>query len=278
MGSRVLRWLFWAAATLGFVLYPSMISAGTIKLAWSPVNDADLASYRVYYGTISGVYSQWEVAPKEPQSCMVSGGGSQQSVSCIVHEITNLQDCEIYYVAVKAVDANGNESVQFSNEVSGMSAPQIAQVTPSEAKQGVGNLNVLLTGNNFDTQAQPDFGPDIIVNSFNSVSCTQIQANISIAPAGRVNSPPALPRTVSVVNQGGPMGEDAGGFTVLFNERRADIDASGRVMTRDLEKLRNAFGTVSGNNAYNINSDLNGDGVIDGADYTLYAVWHGKMF
>src|SRR5258705_117909 len=123
-----------------------------------------------------------------------------------------------------------------------------------------------------------DAVPDVTVNSYSSISCTQVQASITLAAAARVNSAPALPRTVAVVNQGGPRGKKSGAFTVLFNERRADIDVSGRVMGRDLLYWRNAFGSVTGNPAYDIDSDLNGDGVVDGADLTLLAVWHGTKF
>jgi len=235
--------------------------AGTIRLAWDSVADSDLAGYRVYYGTTSGVYTQ---------SASV---GKQATV-----DLTNLQDCTVYYLAVKAVDANGNVSVNYSNEITGMSAPVPTTVTPASAKQSAANLNVTIAGKNFDTQARPDFGPDIIVNSYSSVSCSLVQANITLTAAARVNSAPALPRLLQVINQGGPRGQKSGSFTVLFNERRADIDQSGRVMGRDLLYWRNAFGSVTGNPTYDINTDLNGDGVVDGADLTLLAVWHGTKF
>ena len=258
---KVLRWAFLAAATLAFVLFPSTVAAGTIKLAWDPVTDLDLAGYRVYYGTTSGVYTQ------------AAAVGNQTNVA-----LTNLQDCTVYYLAIKAVDANGNESSSFSNEIFGMSAPVPSSMTPGSAKQSAANLDVTITGTNFDTQARPDFGPDIVVNSYSSVSCGTLQANITIAEAARVNSAPALPRTVRVLNQGGPVGGKVGGFTVLFNERRADIDGSGRVIGRDLLYWRNAFGSVAGDSAYNTDADLNGDGLVDGADLTLLSIWHGTTF
>ncbi|HMC82164.1 MAG TPA: dockerin type I domain-containing protein [Candidatus Polarisedimenticolia bacterium] len=241
---------------------PGLALAGTVSLAWDPVSDPDVAGYRVYYGTTSGVYTQFLSVAKLPTTA----------------DVKNLQDCKIYYLAVKALDSNGNESTGFSNEVAGMAAPGPASVSPSSAKQSAANLVVTITGTNFDTQARPDFGPDITVNSYSSISCTQLQASITLAPAAHVNSAPALPRSVAVVNQGGPRGKKSGAFTVLFNERRADIDLSGRVMGRDLLYWRNAFGSVTGNPTYDIDADLNGDGVVDGADLTLLAVWHGTKF
>lgn len=260
-GARLLKWIFWISATLLLILYPRAVSAGTIRLAWDAVADTDLAGYKVYYGTTSGLYTQ---------SVEV---GKQASAT-----LTNLQDCKVYYVALKAVDANGNESLSYSNEVSGFSAPVPATVSPASAKQATGNLNVIITGNNFDTQARPDFGPDVTVNSYSTSSCSQMMANISIDPAARVNNAPALPRILSVVNQGGPMGQKSGVFTVLFDERRSDIDHSGKVMTRDLLYWANAFGTATGDPGYNLAADLNGDGIVDGADLALLAVWHGTEF
>ena len=246
---------------MALVLFPCVAAAGTIKLAWDPVPDADLAAYRVYYGTASGLYSQ---------SLLV---GKQTSAT-----LTNLQDCRVHYLALKAVDANGNESAAFSNEISGYPAPAPSTVSPASAKQSTGNLDLVIGGTNFDTQARPEFGPDVTVNSYGTSSCTQMTANVTIAEAARVNSPPALPRVLTVVNQDGPMGQAIGAFTVLFDERRADIDNSGTVAARDLLYWQIAFGSVTGDREYNADADLNGDGIVDGADLALLAVWHGTEF
>jgi hypothetical protein len=260
-GFRILRWILWAAATLLLILLPSAASAGTIKLAWDAVGDSDLSGYKVYYGTSSGIYTG---------SASV---GNQTSA-----DITNLQDCKVYYLAVKAVDANGNESLAFSNEISGMSAPVPGTVTPNSAKQATNNQLVTISGANFDTQARPDFGPDVLVNSYSTTSCNQMTANITITSAATVNTAPGSPRVLTIINQGGPQGSKSGPFSVLFNERRADIDGSGRVGGRDLLYLQNAFGSVSGEANYNVDCDLNGDGVVDGVDLSLLAVWHGHIF
>ncbi|PYQ09539.1 MAG: hypothetical protein DMH00_12910 [Acidobacteria bacterium] len=261
MGPRALRWIFWAGATLLLILIPSAVSAGSIKLVWDPVADPDLAGYKVYYGTTSGIYTNATTV------------GTQNNA-----KLNNLQDCQVYFIAVKAVDANGNESVAFSNELSGMAAPSNSSVTPKSGKQATNSLNVTITGSNFDTQARPDFGPDVVVNSFSTSSCHNMTANITIAEAARVNSPPALPRLLSVTNPGGASGSASGVFEVTFNERRADIDKSGRVGGRDLLYWQNAFGSTSGDLNYNVDADMNGDGIVDGADLTLLAVWHGHIF
>jgi hypothetical protein len=258
---RIGRWIFGAIITLALVLFPASLFAGTIKLNWDPVSDPDLAGYKVYYGTSPGLYTQTAVI------------GSQAAA-----ELTNLQDCRVYYLAVKAVDSNGNESVSFSNEISGLAAPVLTSVTQASAKQATANLNVTISGTNFDTQARPDFGPDILVNSYSTTSCNQMAANITITAAARVNQAPGLPRLLTIINQGGPRGSKSGVFTVQFNERRADIDASGRVIGRDFLYWRNAFPTVLGDPTYNVDADMNGDGQVDGADLALLALWHGTTF
>jgi dockerin type I repeat protein/fibronectin type III domain protein len=260
-GYRALRWIFWVGATLLLILLPSAVSAGTIKLAWDPVGDPDLSGYKVYYGTTPGVYTD-----STPTA-------SQTSV-----DLTNLQDCKVYYLAVKAVDANGNESNGFSNEISGMSAPVPSTVSPGSAKQATNFQQVTIYGTNFDTQARPDFGPDILVNSYSTSSCGQMIANITITEGAKVNSAPALPRLLTIINNGGPRGSKSGPFTVTFNERRADIDSSGQVRGKDLLYLQNAFGSTAGSSNYNIDADLNGDGKVDGADVSLLAIWHGHIF
>src|SRR5262245_60634440 len=260
-GYRALRWIFWVGATLLLILLPSAVSAGTIKLAWDPVGDPDLSGYKVYYGTSSGVYTN------------STPTGTQTAVS-----ITNLQDCRVYYLAVKAVDANGNESMTFSNEISGMSAPAPNTVTPNAVNQATNAQQVTISGTNFDTQARPDFGPDILVNSYSTSSCTQMTANITITEAATVNVAPGPPRLLTIINNGGPRGSKNGPFSVTFNERRSDIDSSGRVGGRDLLCLQNAFGSSSGDPNYNIDVDLNGDGKVDGLDVSLLAIWHGHIF
>jgi hypothetical protein len=345
--SRVGRWIFGAGVTVTLVLFPCVVAAGTIKLAWDPVGDTDLAGYRVYYGTTPGVYSQTEDVGKNET----------------VITLKALQDCKVYYLALKAVDANGLESISFSNEISGMSAPTLSQVinasdTTSSGQQGTASLNVTLYGANFD-KAKPSFvrearltdvsctssanctGPymlgcdrtssmcaeesfrltsrecssdqdciaagmvrceqrpsgqfcsekwpqDVFVNSYGTVSCNEIWANITIDEAAGVNydqatgavNPGLKRRVIALVNEdgSGPSGNNFGLFNVLFDERRADIDGSGKVAARDLLYWQTALGSIAGDPGYNINADLNGDGIVDGADLTLLAVWHGTEF
>jgi fibronectin type III domain protein len=338
--SRIGRWLFWAGVTAALVLFPRAVSAGTIQLAWDPVSDADVLGYRVYYGTSSGSYSQFQ---------WVAGKGQTSAT------LQSLQDCMTYFMAVKAVDSSGNESPAFSNEISGISAPILTSITTLEAlcmggvhegdacgtdadcagprpdgsctnsvcrggfndgspctstancsdngacsnkagRQGIPSLNVVVTGTNFDPQARPYFGPDVTVNTWSSVSCSELDANISIDETARVNNEPAGPaaRLVSVVNVAdrargtGPTGSQSGLFTVVFDHARTDLDHSGEVFTRDILFMMqqnypfNSDGSpkpacVSPDPCYDTlkGFDLNGDGIVaDGRDVSILQGWY----
>ena len=88
--------------------------AGAIHLRWAPVADADLAGYRVYWGTSSGSYS-----------------GSRDVGNVTSAAIDGLGDCTVWYLAVKAYDAAGNLSASYSNEISGWPRPALSAVAPA---------------------------------------------------------------------------------------------------------------------------------------------------
>lgn len=253
--------------------------AGSLSIAWDALAVPGITGYRLYYGTATGVYSAYVDV------------GAQTS-----YTFANLQDCQTYYIAVKARDNGGQLSTAFSNEIVGLPVPRVTGISPSTGLQGAASFNVTISGANFDTQARPDFvalnpitsmlGPDVTVNSYGSVSCNQIVANISVAPAAWVNDS-TRPRRVAVVNQP-RQGSDGNGipgsandpFRVLFDGRRADIDGSGRVMDRDFLFWRNAFGSAHGtppappDPGYTTAVDLNGDGIVDGVDLALLVSRH----
>lgn len=81
----------------------SSASSNTAFLAWDPVMAANLAGYRVYYGTAAGVYQQ-----------PVGSGVSVGNVTSFT--VTGLTSGRRYYFAATARDTSNNESA-FSNEV-----------------------------------------------------------------------------------------------------------------------------------------------------------------
>jgi hypothetical protein len=82
-------------------------STGTISLAWDANSESDLAGYKLYYGTASGVYSN-----------SVDVGMATQSGGTVTYTLTGLTSGQIYYIVATAYDTSNNES-GYSNEVNG---------------------------------------------------------------------------------------------------------------------------------------------------------------
>jgi len=96
------RALFFGKAHLivaGCLLALSVQSAQTVTLAWDPSPDPGIASYRVHYGTASGVYGQ------------TTNAGAATALT-----VSGLSEGATYFFAVTAVGTNQLES-DFSNEV-----------------------------------------------------------------------------------------------------------------------------------------------------------------
>lgn len=70
-----------------------------VTLTWDPNTEADLAGYKIYYGTSSGNYS-----------ANVDAGNQTY------HTLSNLVSGQQYYISITAYDTSGNESTN-SNEV-----------------------------------------------------------------------------------------------------------------------------------------------------------------
>jgi chitinase len=85
--------LFWAAV-------PRIVFSEQVTLAWDPNSETDLAGYRVYYGTSSGLYPN------------VTDVGNMTTAT-----ISNLTAGQTYYFSATAYDTQGRES-GYSNEVS----------------------------------------------------------------------------------------------------------------------------------------------------------------
>lgn len=167
-------------------------SAGTVALAWDAVTDTDLAGYRVYYGSAPGNYTQ-SVDVGNVTSTTISG----------------LADCQTWYFGVKAYDTAGNESTNYSNEISGWGRPTVATSAPSAAEQGR-TLALTITGSNFQSGASVIFSnAGITVNSVTVNSCTQLTANVTVGNAAAVGA-----SNIEVDNPDQVYGTGTGLFTV----------------------------------------------------------------
>lgn len=158
---------------------PSM--AGTITLTWDPLENPELAGYRIYTGTASGNYSQ--VVDVVPAATMQSIGG--------------LDDCVTYYLAMKSLAADGSESASFSPEVVGFTRPSLSLVQPSLLTPG-STVVVTLDGISFQDGATLDFSvPGVSASAVNVQSCSRATATITVASNAALG-----PVDISLVNPG----------------------------------------------------------------------------
>jgi hypothetical protein len=200
------------AAAVSFVctLALSPSAAGTIGLAWDPVSDPDLAGYRIYYGAASGNYTE------------------QIDLGTITaHTLSGVADCTTWYVAVKAVDAVGQESDLFSNEVAGWARPTVLSAAPSSAQQGQ-RVDITITGTNFQPGATVELSsPDVQVHSVTVSSCSVLVADVTLGSGAAIGA-----LDVDVINPDQVFGTGTAVFTVeaadappgqVLNFRRSDV-------------------------------------------------------
>jgi hypothetical protein len=169
----------------------SAARAGSIPVAWDPVTDADLAGYRVFWGTASGVYTQ-----------------QQDFAVATSTSISNLTDCTNYFFAVKARDAAGNLSSSYSTELQGWPSVTIAAL-PAASWEAGKSYTLPITGTNFRANAQaallcPTSCPAISA-TVSVTSCTAATVTVTI-PA----QAPAGPRVLQVRNADGSFREVPG--------------------------------------------------------------------
>jgi hypothetical protein len=108
------RKIICSLAVLGAVFLSSPARAETVTLSWNPNSEADLAGYRIHYGTTSANYST-TVDVGRVTTCNIS----------------NLAAGQTYYFAAKAYNASGLIS-GFSSEVSHtVPIPNASPSTPS---------------------------------------------------------------------------------------------------------------------------------------------------
>ncbi len=101
--SRIIRKEVLIMPIMGIIMMSSpglSAYAMDITLAWDANTEPDLAGYKLYYGGLSGSYSQ-----------------SIDVGDVTIFQISALTDKESYYFAATAYDTEGNES-GYSNEVS----------------------------------------------------------------------------------------------------------------------------------------------------------------
>lgn len=81
-------------------------ATGTVTIGWTANTEPDLAGYKVYYGTTTGVYVQ-------------AKGSGVNAGMVTEYAIGGLKAGTTYFVAVTSYDKSGNES-GYSAQVSGV--------------------------------------------------------------------------------------------------------------------------------------------------------------
>lgn len=169
-------WIVPALALLALCAAPSL--AGTISVTWDPVSDADLAGYKVYYGTTPGSHAQFHDA------------GNTTSAT-----LSNVTDCTLYYVAVRAYDTSRLESTADSNSVKGFPRPVVNSVSPGTLVQGE-SKTFTISGINFDAGVAGDAtrpparvkvsGAGLTVSNVRVSACGSMTATISASSTAAI--------------------------------------------------------------------------------------------
>jgi hypothetical protein len=253
------------------------LHAGTISVRWDPVPGA--VGYNVYYGTAAGQYSE-----------VVDVGTSTQKT------LTGLPDCSTYHLAVKAYNSTRQESGEFSDEVVGMPRPTINANTPVSAQQGQ-QFTLRIVGTNFDPDAvllldtaslpRNALGEPLVrFESPRVLSCRQIEVFVTVESMQRgfrAMEVGDYSIGYEVRNPDLVFGGAAGSLQISFNPARADINRSDettrdRVDGKDLTWLAYAFDSDEGQQRYNPDADLDGDGEVDGDDLAQLAADFGSCW
>ena len=144
-----------------------MACAIQITLAWDPNNEPDVAGYIVYYGSQSRYYD-YDVDV-----------GSYNSVT-----ISGLAEEVIYYFAVTAYDAEGNES-EFSTEIA---YPVTSSTTTSGSSSGGGGGGGCFIASASEKSATAD-------RNDNLRKSTMIMLVITLLPTALLTRCVPIPRT-----------------------------------------------------------------------------------
>ena len=185
--------LFVFAVLVCAVVPAPAVFAGTISLAWDPVDHAELAGYRVFYDTTAQAF-----------------GSSEDAATATAYTLSGLDDCVEYHVAVKAYDTAGAFSEQFSQEVVGWARPTVTSVSPGQVERNV-TAQLTFNGTNFRGGVQVQIlDPGIAVLQVTENGCNQLVVDISASETAGLG-----PVVVRVINPDGTYGDGSGLLAVI---------------------------------------------------------------
>ena len=256
---------FLGAACVGLLAnlaLPSPTIAASLRVTWASGTEADLAGYRLSYGTSPGQYDATiELGPVNS------------------HQIDGLMVDERYYIVVTALDAAGNPSAP-SAEVSARIPASLAPMPSVDATMEISTRSIyalagrstvfVVYGRNLTVGAGVDLGPGISVSSpvLNAQGDLQFVANVApdAAPG---------PRTVTVTNQDGGIGSRSDTVTVV---RSPDINRDCHVDVLDLNAFARAWNETTGESRYTDAADFDGDGYVGPEDLAIFVQYYLRVF
>jgi hypothetical protein len=132
----IISTIFYVAILASIVLilkFQSGADAANVTLSWVPKNGSDIAGYRIYYGTCSGIYTSRIDAGK---------------VSNV--KISDLNKGQTYYFAATTYDHKGNESNFLQEAVYDPSstAGLIKRISDADKIKIYGSNKIASTGRN----------------------------------------------------------------------------------------------------------------------------------
>jgi hypothetical protein len=249
------------AGLVGSVLFIAAAApdfAATVSLAWSSGPEADLAGYRLRYGTTPGT----------PSSEIDSGGLTECSVS-------GLDPGTPYFFSVVAYDTSGNESAP-SPEIEaviplGGAPPAIEAVIETSTDSMFvrrGEIGVLrVVGSNFQAGARVSFDSSLI-----PIGTEADGADLVVRALVPTQAAPG-PRTTMVTNPDGGMG---GAMDLVTVVRTPDVNGDCRIDAFDLNDLARAWNSSVGDPDYADVIDFDGDGTIGPDDLTIFVKFFSR--
>jgi hypothetical protein len=172
------------------VLAATPCLAGQAELRWDSVSSPDLVGYRLFYDTQPGTFGQH-----------IDVGLTT------THTVTGLTDCALYHFAVKAIDAGGLLSSEYSNLVSGYTRPTIGTITPAQVSPAL-LAEIVVEGTGFAPGAVAEIlGLGLYSTTVNSCGRMTLQLEVPPEAAGASD--------LTILNTDGSFAARPGAVTVV---------------------------------------------------------------
>lgn len=257
--NRLLGAAFTLAASLACGIAPS--AAASLHVTWASNTEADLAGYRLRYGTSAGAYTE-----------TIEAGLTN---SC---EVTGLQQGLLYYFALYAYDQAGNVGEPAAEIAASVpTGSMFPPVVESASELSTRSMFIVrgrfsyatIFGERFQSGATVDAGPGLTPGQAVLAAGTLL-VRFAVAPGAALGS-----RTVTVTNPDQGVGSRSNALNVV---RNPDINADCVVDVLDLNALARAWNEAGDESGFISEADFDGDGYIGPDDLTIFVQYFGRIF